>query len=115
MSLITEMRKQHAVWWSRSAFPNEFGEYTYAGPVEIKCRWVDVIGQFRNAKGEAMDSKSQVFVDRVMKVGDYLKKGEMDTGTTPESPADDQLAYPIIGWGDTPDLDNLEHLLTAHL
>lgn len=115
MSLITEMRLQKAVWWKRSASPDEFGRYNFAEPVEIDCRWVDARGQFRNAKGEAQDSRAVIYVDREMDVGDMLKKGEMDTGTTPLDPSNDGLAYPIIFFGDTPDFDNLEHLYTVHL
>lgn len=115
MSLIVDMRKQVAVWWKRSAAPDEFGEFTFDYPVEISCRWVDQIGEFRNAKGEALNSKAVVYVDRPMNVGDMLQKGEMDTGTTPTDPRPELGALPIIAFGDTPDLDNIEHLYTAHL
>lgn len=114
MSLITDMRKQVAVWWSRSATPDNFGSYTFAGPVEIACRWVDQIGEFRNARAEALNSKAVVYVDREMKVGDMLAKHELDTNT-PLEPLPEYGALPIVAWGDTPDFDNREHLLTAYL
>lgn len=114
MSLITDMRKQTAVWWKRSDTPDEFGRFTFAAPVEIACRWVDQIGEFRNAKAEALNSKAIVYVDRVMDVDDMLMKGDLQTNT-PLDPTGLKLAYPIMAFGDVPDLDNLEHLLTAYL
>lgn len=114
MSLITDMRKQKAVWWKRSTRPDKFGAYTFADPVEIDCRWTDQVGEFRNAKGEAQNSKAVVYVDRVMSIGDMLMKNEMNSNT-PDNPKPEFGAMPIIAWEDTPDFDAVEHLYTAHL
>lgn len=114
MSLITDMRHQFAVWWKRKPTPNRFGAFEFEGPVEIRCRWVDQSGEFRNAKAEAVNSKAVVSVDRVMSVGDMLAKGELNSNT-PTDPRPEYGASEIIAWDDTPDIDNVEHLLRAFL
>jgi hypothetical protein len=114
MSLITEMRLQNAVWWKRHAKPDKFGAFQFDPPIEIDCRWEDVIGQVLDEKNEAIDSKAHVYVDRVMSIGDCLARGILTTNT-PIDPRPDYGALPIIGWRDTPDFDNIEHLLEAFL
>ncbi len=114
MSLIKRMRKQDAVWWERSAAPDEYNKWTFAAPVQIACRWVDKVGEFQNEKGETTNSKAEVYVDREMKLGDFLQKGELDSNT-PLDPADSETALPLVGWVDTPNLKNTEHLYKAIL
>jgi hypothetical protein len=114
MSMIVDMRKQTAVYWKRNPTPDEFGAFTFEDPIEIKCRWVDQIGEFRNAKAEALNSKAVVYVDRPMDVEDMLMKGDLET-TTPLDPRGLKDAFKVIAFGDTPDLDNFEHLYTAYL
>jgi hypothetical protein len=113
MGLIKRMRRQHAVWWSKTG-QNHYGQATFAAPVQIKCRWTDQTGEFRNAQGQALDSMAYVYVDRVMKIGDKLKKGELDSNT-PDNPLQDKLAYDIQSFDDMPDIRAKEHLLIARL
>jgi hypothetical protein len=114
MSLITDMRRQYAVWWKRSVTPDKFGNFTFDPPIEIQCRWVEQLGQILDKDGEAVNTRSTVYVDRVMSIGDCLAKGILTTNT-PLDPRPEYGAIPIVGWKDTPDFDAVEHLLTAYL
>ena len=117
MSLITRMRYMRAVWWKRSntAFDEE-GRPAFDSPVEIKCRWEDKKGTFRNEAGEIFQSEANVYVDRELSVGDRLKKGEM-TSNSAESPVDDRDAHEIVGFEIIPWIKNKpkKTLFVAHL
>lgn len=101
------------MWW-QEAGTDHHGQRTYAEPVEVDCRWEDRVGEYFNAKGERNDSRATVYVDREMRVGDVLKKGELDSDTS-DSPISDELALPIKGFDALPKLDLSETLYTAHL
>lgn len=114
MSVIKSMRRQKAVWWKRSDTTDQYGSYVFESPVEIKCRWEDSIGEFRNSLGQVMNTKATVYVDREMKPGDKLKKGEMDS-STPEDPTGDPTIIDIVGFQALPDFSARETLYTALL
>lgn len=107
------MLKQKAVWWSHGA-QDQYGDRTFADPVEIKCRWEARTGEYFNARGESNTSKATVYVDREMKVGDVLKLGELES-ETPDDPSEDSEALTIQGFDDIPDLKAKKHLYRAHL
>lgn len=73
MSLITRMRKQEALLWVRGS-ADRYGEFAFDAPVQIKCRWEDQVQEFIDAGGERQLSRSVVYVDRVISVGDRLKR-----------------------------------------
>jgi len=75
------MRKQTAVWWKRLD-PDEYGSPSYDEPVEIACRWEDKMVRFLDGKGEISLSRSVVYVDRVISVGDLLRLGGLESGMT---------------------------------
>lgn len=114
MSLITRMRRQKAVYWARSATANRFGVFTFSSPVEIECRWDDSAQQYRDENGEEALSNAVVYVDRDMKQGDRLKKGEMESDT-PDDPMELLDSYEIKRFDDTPNLKATESLRTAYL
>ncbi len=113
MSLIKRMRRQHAVWWA-VGIPDEFGVKSFAEPIEIKCRWENRVGEFVDARGFTMASMATVYVDRVMKVGDKLKEGVLDSDTL-ENPLEDKKAFEIQGFETIPNLKAKESLLICHL
>lgn len=113
MSLIQDMRRQVAVFWSRGS-PDPYGRYSFAGPVEIKCRWEDKPEEFMSATGERRVSSAVVYVDRDMKPGDMLKKGPMESGT-PDDPNSLDDALQIQAFANMPDFDAVEFLKTAYL
>jgi len=115
MSIIKKMRKQHAVLWIRSDAPDRFGRFSYGSPAQIKCRWEDVVQEFRDSQGQATVSRSIVYVDRIIKAGDMLKRGELESDT-PSDPRDEpELAWEVRRFDQLPKLNNKETLLTAYL
>jgi hypothetical protein len=113
MSLITRMRKQKAIYWARSTI-DQYGRFTFAEPVEIKCRWDDEAAQFLTPKGEEQVSRSKVYVDRDMEPGDRLQLGEL-ASSTPDNPLDSQDSFEIRQFAKNPDLKAREFLRTAIL
>jgi len=108
------MRKQKAVLWVRSAEPNKFGKYSYEAPVEIDCRWDGSGKEFRDSKGQTVFSDSVVYVDRVVKIGDMLREGEM-ASDEPEDPTTIETTAEVRRFDTTPDFRAKETLLTAYL
>ena len=114
MSIIRRMRKQHAVWWQRSATPNRFGRYGFAAPVEIDCRWEDRVESFVDPQGEEKLSNAMVYVDRILSVGDRLKRGSLESDQ-PTDPTSDRLAFEVRRFDQLPNLRATQTLLTAYL
>ena len=114
MSIITKMRKQTCVWWSSTGV-DAYGRPTWTTPVEIDCRWEDVIQEFVNDDGEERFSRSIVYVDRDMKVGDVLKLGSLDSGIDEDNPKENDDAWEVSRFSKLPNLKNTEVLRTVFL
>lgn len=113
MSVIKSMRRQRAVYWARTT-ADSHGRFSFAEPVQIKCRWDENRGHIRNYMGEMVATTTTVYVDRIMQLGDRLKRGELDSYTL-DDPTEDPLAFEIQAFEETPNYRNSETLLTAHL
>ena len=114
MSIIKKMRKQKAVWWARSATPDQYGAYSFVTPVEIDCRWDDSNEEFRDSKGETLISKSTVYVDRVVGLGDRLRLGELVFDIL-EDPMQMSDAFEVASFQRIPNLKATETLFIALL
>jgi hypothetical protein len=132
MSIISKMRKQYAILWTRDGFSIN-GEPEFSSPIGIKCRWDDSRVEFVNNSGEVLISKSTVYVDRVVEEGDYLleiaiaEAGDttglteqqildaLAASLTESSPQKNDGAYPVRGFMKTPNLKATETLYTAML
>ena len=117
-STLKKVRNQKAIYWANTG-SDQYGDNTYAEPVEIDCRWDDHIGEvagasITTAKGEIIQTRAIVIVDRDMQLGDRLKLGELESGT-PDSPIDDVAAWPIVGFAKNPDLKAKEFVRRAYL
>ncbi len=112
MSVIKKMRRQKAVWWERLE-PDQYGRFSFAGPVEVDCRWDDSGTEFRTMQGQTEMSNATVYPDRVMKVGDRLRRGPMDSN----EPADplDITTFEIRRFDQNPNFKATETLYTAYL
>lgn len=81
MSIITRMRKQTCVYWALASSDSagedfdDYGQPQWSEPTEISCRWEDVSEEFIDAKGDKQASRSIVYVDRDMRVGEVLMLG----------------------------------------
>lgn len=114
MSLISRMKKQTCVHWSRSGV-NDRGRATYGTAVERACRWVDSNELFVNAKGEEQVSNAVVYVDGCA-VGDVLLLGDLlDSGLNLADPLRNAGAWEIRRYDETPNLRVTEYLRKAFL
>lgn len=114
MSIIRRMRKQKAVWWERSDTANRHGKFTFSEPAEIDCRWDDSMSEFRTETGQVLISQATVYPDRILKEGDKLRKGEMETDE-PSDPTLLKTAFEVQRFEQIPNLKNTETLFIAHL
>jgi hypothetical protein len=113
MSIIKRMRRQTAVWWARGV-PDRYGKFSFSAPVEIKCRWDGSGSEFRNKGGQIEISAATVYPDRVLKIGDELMLGDLESDT-PEDPSELKEAFEIMKFETTPNLKATEFLYTAYL
>lgn len=113
MSVIAKMRKQTAVWWERGV-PDRHGRFTFKAPVEIACRWDDTTQEFVAADGEKRVSRAVAYVDRVMKAGDRLKRGDLESDTL-QDPLEDPFTFEIKRFDQNPNFKATESLLTAFM
>lgn len=113
MGIIAKMRKQKAVWWPRLG-SDTYGAPVFGTPTEVSCRWEDDAREFISPKGEKMVSRAVVYVDRVMRPGDYLRPGEYES-SLPSNPLSLTDAFEIRQFTQLPNLKATETLLTAYL
>ena len=114
MSIIKKMRRQKAVWWARSAAPDAYGAFTFSAPVEIDCRWDDQAVEFMDGKGQNLVSNSVVYPDRILSVGDRLRRGSLGGGL-PGDPLTLTDTFSIKRFDQTPNFKATETLYTAYL
>ncbi len=82
MSLIKKMRKQVAAVWIRNPEPDRYGQFTFQGPIEIKCRWDDGEQEFHDAQGQSLFASSTMYPDRPLKPGDFALVGPIQSDYT---------------------------------
>jgi len=113
MSIIENARQQTAVWWSRQKQRNDdFGKPVVCDPIEVDCRWDDKIEQFIDAAGSPQMSKAMLMVDADIdfRIGDVLKLGTLKDLTDTVDPKNNENAWEIKAFADTPNLRNTETL-----
>ena len=93
-----------ATYWAPDGI-NQFGEKSFAAPIEILTRWEEIAEEFVTPEGEERISQAKLMVDRDLEYGAYLKLGEVD-GSTPASPIGVDEAWPIQLIKDTPNIRN---------
>ena len=112
MSLIKSMRRQKAIYWKRGVF-DHYGVPSFDDPIEVDCRWEDVNMEFLDPQGNRQMSRSVVYVDCLMVVGDRLAKGPMES-YTPANPINQEGTFEIKRFDILPNLKNTENLYTAY-
>lgn len=83
MNWVTSLLGETATYWPLGSL-DRYGNYTYGGPVQLKCKWEDEAERFTDKEGNERVSKSIVFVDREVAVGGFLAKGVVH-GADPRS------------------------------
>lgn len=52
-----------------------YGRPSWSPPVVVNCRWEDVSNTFTDGGGQQQRSRSRIYVDRRLAVGDFIAKG----------------------------------------
>ena len=100
--------KQKALYWSTPT-KDGFGSYTFASPIEIRCRWEHKQELFIDADGRESHSEAVVYVDRVLVVEGFLMLGDLDdlSSAANETPFDSGLStYKIKALSSIPSFRN---------
>jgi hypothetical protein len=101
-NLIKRMLRQDAVLWTFTG-EDEFGNKTYADPVQIKVRWEDKTEQFLDRKGNTQVSRAQVYVDRKIEERSALWKGTLAEVESTADPFANDGAYEVRAYSEQPD------------
>lgn len=101
---LKEFLTGYAVWW-RAGGTDRYGDYTYAEPVEIRCRWDEVGQEYLDQAGARRISNATVMVDRDMEPGGMLWQGRFETLVDPGVPERNEGARKIEKFEKSPDPD----------
>ena len=124
MSIITKMLKQVCVYWglaseeSASAGTDfdDYGQPLLTDPVELDCRWEDVIEEFIDANGTRQLSNAKVYVESDVKVGGILMLGTIDADITDSTNVkENEGAWEIKRFDKLPTFKATEFLRTCFL
>ena len=121
MSIISRMRRQTAVYWTLAASESagedwdDTGQPQWGEPVEIECRWEDVVEEFVDLKGTRQLSRSIVYVDRDVDNGGVLMLGELTDIVEEENVLENDGAWEIRKFDKIPNLKATEFLRMAYL
>lgn len=101
--------EQDITRWAPST--DGYGGMTFTTPVALKGRWEKKEVEFRDPKGDTVVSKSIVYFDVALPIGDYIFLGA-SVALDPTALND---AYPVKQIEEIPDLNNLETLYKVYL
>jgi hypothetical protein len=102
---------QTATYWAPSGSTDLYGKPTPSAPVQIPCRWEERSSQVISKKGEEIISKARVFMLQDVSLDGYLYLG----ASAQADPNNQSGVYEIQAMSRTPDLSNLESLVTVYL
>jgi len=121
MSIITRVLKQTAIYWAPDSV-DQYGQTTYLSPVELRCRWEDVMQEIITADGAKQVSKTKVMVNEDVVIGGVMMLGSLESGDSGESgglneedPKANEGAWEIINVGKIPNFRATEFLRLAYL
>ncbi len=110
MALIdTVTNYDTAVWWAKGS-TNEFGDPTFATPVEVDVRWTAKNEQILLPNGTTVLSNASVFIDRDVTVGDVLLHSELDSSVDQDNPKDNVGAWEVVMFEKIPNKRNTKYL-----
>lgn len=75
-SFIKKVCKQTTVYWA-TPVKDGYGNYTYATPVEIKCRWEDKVSIINGENGQQETCSASVLVYQDLTMHGYLYLGTL--------------------------------------
>jgi len=86
---------QTAVYWG-TPVKDGYGGFTYAAPIEIKCRWEDKAEIFKSLDGVEKVSNAIVYVDRDLSTEGFMMLGDLDDLDSSQEMPDDKVTYEIL-------------------
>jgi len=110
MSFLTMYLNQVTTWWRKTG-TDGFGNVTFAPPVPLPCRWEDSSRLITNAEGQQIPSRSRVWLDRDISIGDWLYLGNSST----TDPQDVDMAFIVQDFRKVPSLDATDFERLAYL
>lgn len=108
--------KQTAVYWG-SPTKDGYGNYTYADPIEIPCRWVDKTEVLIGPNGEELVSHARAQVKQDVDENGLLFLGNLDDLTAAEEadPTTVANARRILKFYKTPTINGRNYFRRAWL
>lgn len=108
--------KQVAVYWPlASTAVTSYGRHAYGAAVEIKCRWEKKSIEYIDARGTRRLSMALVYTDRAIDVGGVLFFGTLSGLTDQTNPKENEGAYEVFRFDNSPDLKKKKYTLKAYL
>jgi hypothetical protein len=104
---------QKAIYWEYNEL-DDFGKPYYCNPVEIDCRWEDVVEEIILPNSDRELSRATVTVDRDMNIKDILKLGELISSIS-NDPNDEDDAWEILMFNKIPNHKNTRYYRKALL
>ena len=85
MAILQTMVGEYCVCWLKTDELDDYGQYQYGDPVEIKCRWQGVNEEVLTSEKQRVICNSKVLTNleevnklsRVLEYGDYLWRGRL--------------------------------------
>jgi len=116
--IVARRLPQTAVYWG-SPVSDGHGGFTYADPVEIVCRWEEMIQLVTDAKGKEVTSRATVFVSQDVDEEGVLYLGTLDSlddyldssSGSYINPKDVDGAYEIKKFDKIPELNSAANFL----
>lgn len=114
MGIITRMRKQKAVYWAFLATYSSSGEPQFDAPVEIDVRWEESKEASEDpGLREVLRFAATAYVDRDMKLGDYLMLGSKTSST--DSDPRKEKSWEVLSFSKVPNIKATEYLRSTNM
>lgn len=109
---ISRNLPEKAVYWGNPV-NNGFGSYNYDSPIEIDCRWEEMVQYIEEDNGETILSRAVVYTNVDLQEKGLLYKGTllslMESGMDSAGDIDYTLiqgVFEVKRWGKTPALNS---------
>ena len=112
MSLITRSQKQTLTYWAYTG-SDRYGQPTYGPPVQMTCRWDEMIKQVFSSDGSPVFSSIELITRVRLAPKGLVRIGRIPTGGTTPAPRTYVDVYEVIATSFTPNLRNTETLYEA--
>ena len=112
MSIITKAQKQTLVYWPYTG-ADLFGQPSYGSPVQMTCRWDDMVKQVYHVDGSPVFSKVELITRTRLQPKGLVWKGTLVAFSAPLRPDVSTGVLEIIAASSTPNLRNTETLYEA--